>query len=99
MQNRFPLYLCLKISSFVAFCSFAQPGQARMNRSAIVRTSGVSDTWHLRRLGDRAGEAGAAVNGDVLAPLPPLNSQPARSLFPQLHFLAGLLFGLYPCLL
>ena len=58
MQNRFPLYLCLKISSFVAFSSFAQPGQARMNRSAIVRTSGVSDTWHLRRLGDRAGGRG-----------------------------------------
>ena len=73
-----------------------------MNRSAIALTWGVSDTWHL--LGDEggggAGEAGEEEDDDFtflspFVPWLPLRSKPARSLLPQLHFLAGLLEGLY----
>jgi len=60
------------------------------------------NTWHL--LGDEGGGGEGSAGEDEeddftflspLAPLPDLRSKPARSLFTQLHFLTGLLFGLY----
>lgn len=62
-----------------------------MNRSAIADTIGLSDTWHLL-VGDEGGggdgSAGEVEDDDFtflspLAPLPPLRSKPAKSLFPQ----------------
>ena len=46
MQKRFPLYLCLKISSFVAFPPLAEPGSPNLNRSAIAYTICLWETWH-----------------------------------------------------
>jgi hypothetical protein len=46
MQNRFPLYLCLKISSFVAEPPLAEPGSPNLNRSAIADTIWLWETWH-----------------------------------------------------
>ena len=46
MQNRFPLYLCRKISSFVAEPPLAEPGSPNLNRSAITDTIWLWDTWH-----------------------------------------------------
>ncbi|MDF0551761.1 hypothetical protein [Kamptonema sp. UHCC 0994] len=45
---------------------------------------GVSDTWH---------PPDGAVELLIPFSLPPLRFKPARSLFPQWYFLAGLLFG------
>ena len=56
-----------------------------MNRSAIALTWGVSDTWHRRDGREGDGSAGEEEDDDFtssLAPLPPLRSKPARSLFP-----------------
>lgn len=46
MQNRFPLYLCRKISSFVAEPPLAEPGSPNLNRSTIADTIWLWDTWH-----------------------------------------------------
>jgi hypothetical protein len=64
-----------------------------MNREATALTSGLSDTWHPPPDVERTigGEEVALLVPFLL--LPPLRFKPARSLFPQWYFLAGLLFG------